>query len=163
MKLKNWISIIGLAIPIIAFIGYTKYVGNQYKEIRSKGDKTIGVITVFGGDIICGFKIDGVDKTKRMSKPHESMRDGERYNVYYYSQVPDKYYIDFSEPVIDMSFFEKTVTTAVKLKGDYLLFGYRVDGEAYERYQQVVPGLQESNQYSVFYNLKDPKIAYLIP
>ncbi|MFM7855111.1 MAG: hypothetical protein ACKO96_25085, partial [Flammeovirgaceae bacterium] len=160
---KNWISIIGLATPIVAFIIYTKYVGNEYKEIRQKGSKTIGEITVFGSDIICSFKIDGVDKTKRMSKPHESMRDGERYYVYYYSLIPNKYYINFSEPVVDTLLFNKTMATRIKLKGDYFLFEYQVSGKSYERYQETIPELQKNGSYPVFYNQNDPKIAYLIP
>lgn len=163
MKLKNWISIIGLAIPIVAFMIYSKAVSDEYKEIRKKGKKTIGEITVYGSNITCTFRIRGVEKMKEMSTPHESIRDGERYYVYYYDPIPDRYYINFSEPVIDNTLFKETRTIEIDPGGDYLFFKYQVGGKSYERYQEAIEGLQESATYPVFYNAKDPKIAYVVP
>ncbi|HMG90001.1 MAG TPA: hypothetical protein VK589_08070 [Chryseolinea sp.] len=127
---KDWIIGVGAATFILGFIGYSWHVSNQYKEIRQKGKKTVGLITVFGSDIFCAFKIDGSETTKRMSKPHESMRDGERYQVYYYSPIPDLFYIDFSEPVIDSLSFKKTVTTEVQPGGDYLFLDIELEIKA---------------------------------
>jgi len=159
---RKWVLVGVLALPLIAFVVYSIHVSEQYQNVRRFGEKTVGEIVVFGSDVICTFNLNGVETIKRMSKPHKSIKDGEKYFVYYYSDIPGKYYIDFLQPVIDSSLFVQTVTTDLQLKGDFFLFKYRANGRDYERYQRSISQISESQAYSVFYNINDPGIAYVV-
>lgn len=155
-------------ILLIGFIGvvlfFTKKSGNDYKIIREKGDIDTCTVETFGGDVICHFEINGEKLSKRLSKPHESIRDGEKYIVYYYHEIPDKYYVSFKEPIIDENEFASIEANSVELKGEHLLFFYTVEGKTYKRYQDAVKGvdIDTKSSYVVRYKRKSPQIAYII-
>ena len=161
---KNYVGPLILIGLILSIAYFTMQSGNDYRTIREKGNFDTCTVKTYGGDVICSFTIQGRDLTKRLSKPHESIRDGEMFNVYYYNEIPGKYFVAFQEPIIIDSDFGKTSTSELERKGDYILFHYEVDGKPMKRYQELPEGLKINNNmiYQIKYKISNPKIAYLI-
>ncbi len=162
--MKKIFSPLLLIALIASAVYFTMTSGDDYRTIKEKGEYSTCVVKTIGGDVICSFNIEGKELTKRLSKPHESIRDGEMFKVYYYHEIPDKYYVSFREPIINEGEFSETVTSEVSKNGDYINFSYKVGIKILERYQLAVDGIEfdPNRVYKVEYKKADPRIAYLI-
>ncbi len=153
-----------ILLATIAYLAFKSF--NQYQIVREKGETIIGTVTTIGGNVICKFKVNGENKSIKLSKPNKDIRSGEKFQVYYYDKVPDKYYVSFAEPVFDTINYKKISAQSFELVYDDILFKYFVDKE-YERYQDSDKFTNEKIAQSkslpvVYYNKLDPRLAYII-
>jgi hypothetical protein len=161
MKKLSPFILIGL---IVFVVYYTLNSQNDYREIRNKGKYDTCLIRTHGEDIVCSFSIDGKDLTRTLSKPYATMNSGEQFRVYYYSEIPDKYYIAFEEPVINEADFDKTETIEINDNGSYLKFSYSVDGKKIIRFQEMKEGVEVDigRAYTVKYRKSDINVGYIV-
>ncbi len=162
--MNNKILIIISLGVILSVIYFSYQSGNEYKLVKENGLTEVCTIATRGSDVICSFKIKGQDLTRRLSKPHEYIKSGEQFKVYYYDKIPDRYYISFAEPIINKEKFSKTESTEVSVRGSRVTFKYEIDNRVIERSQKIEDNVKinTKGEFLVMYKKEDPEIAYLI-
>lgn len=162
MLRKYWalFVLLGLASILFYIVNRTQ---QQYQKVKQNGRFVVGEVTTIGSDVICLFSIDGINHERRLSSPNPGIVEGEKYRVYYYSEIPDTYYVAFEEPVILEAEFAETSSVEIDSNDSYIFFSYKV-GNAILRRQQQIFGfkIEPNRKYKVFYKVSEPRIAYLM-
>jgi hypothetical protein len=162
-KNQIWTSTISAAFIGLA-IYYSLMVNKYYGEIRERGIELTGEITVFGSDIFVNCNNPNGITNKRMSKPYATIYDGEKFKVYFLEKYPDRFYVDFKQPIYNKTVYRRTDCLEIKDTGDYLRFKYKVKGEEFERFceSDIVVANYTLDKLKIDYNVEDPRISYLL-
>jgi hypothetical protein len=148
---------------ILLVIYLTVLQTRDYETIKEKGDFDTCTVEPIGDDVICYFNIHGEELSKRVSQPCIGVIAGEKFRVYYYKEIPDKYLIDFREPVIEESSFGRTVTLDLKEVEGIVHFSYQAEGKRFNRCQNIPDNVHVDlhSSYEVRYKINDPRIGYI--
>jgi hypothetical protein len=161
---RNLLILVSIPI-IVGAIVMSINADQEYDFLKSHGKYSACKIEVRGSDIECHFTLDKVGETsKRMTKPHAYIFEGESYRVYYHDSIEGRYYIAFDKPIIDTSQFSTSSGVIESWKEGGVMFNYEIDGFQYDRFQHISSDMTFSNNQTVpiLYKLDNPGIAYLI-
>lgn len=169
MKIKitdvlSWLGLIGV---FAAIYGAYYWQSSGMKAVKENGLRTIGVIESYGGSVICRYQIDCTRYEFKRSQPFTGLQDDEMYEVAYMPNDEEDAVIAYENPILpDSILFVETDAIEMKLQKlnkNRLNFKYSADGKSYERTQMFIVGkVDENKTYTVKYNPKNPRIAYLI-
>jgi hypothetical protein len=88
MKLWDIFKVLVSLLFVGGVITYTVMNISDHDLIQEKGRKCEAVIDVEGGRAFLLLNIEGRTLTMNLSLPHRTMRDGEKYQAYYYDEIP---------------------------------------------------------------------------
>ncbi|OGX84970.1 hypothetical protein BEN47_15540 [Hymenobacter lapidarius] len=162
MALKKWIG----ALAALGFLVWLFQARNSYRHLLAVGEKTVAVVLEAAGkNMTVVYRVRGTTYEKVLSEPFDGFYKGETFVILYDPQDPAHAEVRFHEPVYDQQAYASTPATAYGTAsfGSFIQFEYRVGQKTHTRFQDVHPDKApiKGKPGKVFYNLKNPEIAYL--
>jgi len=142
-------------------------------EIIQNGVKTIGNVSPRIGNVFMTYTLNKKQWSNYQNSPFSGIQEGEKYVIIADKRKFNNILIEFDKPVIlrkDINYFRKTKTQLIEKNlfnyGSVVKFSYLVKGVLYKRFQKIPINqkidFSEKNIYEVIYDLRNPKIAYLL-
>ncbi|UZR99101.1 hypothetical protein [Chondrinema litorale] len=175
-NLRNILSTIAF-FCLVVFLVYKCSTGGTSKEDILKLDgRTIGTVIYKGGTKLeMEYEIDGLKYILKKSRPYTSIQNGEQFQIAYNPHNKNDAIPIYYEPVINEGIFE-TTNSLGDINWDInnyftnqqiIGFDYKVNGIEYHKAQVIEFGTEKGDiildrLYPVMYNVKNPKIAYIL-
>ncbi len=164
---RNIVIYITSFFLISLFIYFIREQDKEADWLMKHGKRTTAKISVKGSNLKYSYVVNGKAYTRITSKPAVSLETGEQYEVLYDPLDVDESIMLFDKPIIaDKKDFAVTWTTMVEevSVNDAVHFTYQVANKEYERYQNLPSGIKvlENKDYKVWYQSKNPKVAYMV-
>ena len=142
---------------------------NNIKYLKENGSKTVGeVLNVTGKNMTWVYDCGQKEIFKKGSIPHQGIRVGEKYSVYFDKNNVKNAFLNSFEPRIDTMDYLTSCSGDLKIydsdKFSYVRYTVEVNSKQYIRYQNVIlpeSNIDANNSYRVFYNKDNPSICYI--
>lgn len=138
-------------------------------DLELRGDTTICTTISKAPLLRVTYNVNGqVFESKKIKTKVNSYQKGERFKLVYDRENPNTYEVLFYYPIYSKDGFDRTRSIG-KINTEYfnenfIEFEYMVDEKKYSRGQKLPPHhvqLDIKQEYMVFYDKTNPKIAYL--
>lgn len=140
--------------------------GYDYTDLTDNGLSATGVVSHIYRGVRYTYSVAEKQHSGTSSASPRNIIDGERFQVFYDPEDPDRSIINFYAPIIDSTEFAPHCADNIRVisgkKKGLISFEYEVNGQLFKRYQKHRHNRElRHSSLEAIVNKTDPRIAYL--